>query len=67
MTVRKRMYQTIQLSSCVLVQGEFVASLTDGKIVIRDGSTEYRGRPIPSGPAQMSAGAPVRAREATAR
>jgi hypothetical protein len=60
------MYQTIQLSSCVLVQGEFVASLADGKIVIRDGGTEYRGRPIAARPAQMMAGAPVRGRESAA-
>lgn len=40
------MYRTIQLSSCVLVQGEFVEVLADGQIVIRDGKTTYRGRPI---------------------
>lgn len=61
------MYHTIQLSSCVLVQGEFVASLADGKIVVRDGSTEYQGQPIAAQPAQMMAGAPVRTREAAAR
>jgi len=53
------MYQTIQLSSCVLVQGEFVARLSDGKVVIRDGSTEYRGLPIAATPAQMTAGSPA--------
>lgn len=42
------MYRTIQTSSCVLVQGELVESLADGRIVIRDGETEYRGRPISS-------------------
>lgn len=40
------MYHTIQVSSCVSVQGEFVAALADGRIVVRDGATEYRGRPI---------------------
>ncbi len=40
------MYRTIQLSSCVLVQGEFVEALADGSVVIRDGVTTYRGRPI---------------------
>jgi hypothetical protein len=40
------MYQTIQVSSCVSVQGEFVEALSDGQVVIRDGKTEYRGRPV---------------------
>lgn len=40
------MYQTIQLSSCVSVQGEFVEALGDGRIAVRDGKTVYRGRPI---------------------
>lgn len=40
------MYRTIQVSSCVLIQGEFVEVLADGRVVIRDGKTEYRGRPI---------------------
>jgi hypothetical protein len=40
------MYQTIQVSSCVSVQGEVVEALGDGRVVIRDGQTEYRGRPI---------------------
>ncbi len=61
------MYQTIRLSSCVSVQGEFVASLADGKIVIRDGGTEYRGRPIADRSGPLGAGAPVCAGEAAAR
>lgn len=40
------MYRTIQVSSCVLIQGEFVEVLADGRVVIRDGKTEYRGRSI---------------------
>lgn len=40
------MYQTIQVSSCVSVQGEFVESLADGQVVIRVGEAEYRGHPI---------------------
>ena len=40
------MYRTIQVSSCVLIQGEFVEALADGRVVIRDGKTEYRGRSI---------------------
>ena len=44
------MYQTIQVSSCVSVQGEFVEVLADGQVVIRVGATEYRGRPVPRRP-----------------
>lgn len=40
------MYRTIQLSSCISVQGEFVEVLFDGSILIRDGETLYRGRPV---------------------
>jgi hypothetical protein len=40
------MYQTIQLSSCVSVQGEVVETLADGRAVIRVGEREFRGRPI---------------------
>ena len=44
------MYQTIQVSSCVSVQGEFVEALADGQVLIRVGEAEYRGRPIPQRP-----------------
>lgn len=40
------MYQTIQVSSCVSVQGDLVESLPNGEAVIRDGNQLYRGRPI---------------------
>ncbi len=40
------MYQTIQVSSCISIQGEFVETLASGEIIVRDGGTEYRGRPI---------------------
>lgn len=40
------MFQTIQISSCVSVQGEFVEALSNGEVVIRDGKSTYRGRPI---------------------
>lgn len=40
------MYQTIQLSSCVSVHGEFVEALRNGEVIVRDGKTIYRGRPI---------------------
>lgn len=40
------MYQTIQLSSRVSVQGEIVERLPDGQVVVRDGLNTYRGLPI---------------------
>lgn len=40
------MYGTIQLSSCVSVQGELVDVLANGDVVVRDGRSIYRGRPI---------------------
>jgi hypothetical protein len=40
------MYQTIQVSSCVSVQGDFVDLLPNGDMLIRDGGNVYRGRPI---------------------
>ena len=40
------MYQTIQVSSCVSVQGDFVELLPNGDMLIRDGMQLYRGRPI---------------------
>lgn len=40
------MYQTIQLSSRVSVQGEIVERLPDGRVVVRDGLNVYRGQPI---------------------
>lgn len=39
------MYETIQLSSCVSVQGELVDVLANGDVVVRDGRSTYRGRP----------------------
>ena len=44
--VETAMYQTIQVSSCVSAQGELVEHLPNGDVVIRDGGTVYRGRPI---------------------
>ncbi len=40
------MYQTIQLSSRVTVQGDLVEQLPNGQVVVRDGLTLYRGVPI---------------------
>lgn len=44
------MYQTIQLSSRVSVQGEIVETLGNGDVVIRNGGTLYRGRPLAAEP-----------------
>jgi hypothetical protein len=57
------MYQTIQLSSCVSVQGEFVERLCDGQVLIRDGKTMYRGRPIQRCGADVSMAAIARVSE----
>ncbi len=46
MQVVNEMYRTIQLSSCISAQGEIVEVLLDGTVLIRDGETLYRGRPI---------------------
>ena len=40
------MYQTIQVSSCVSVQGDLVEHLPNGEAIVRDGGNVYRGRPI---------------------
>jgi hypothetical protein len=40
------MYQTIQVSSRVSVQGDFVEWLPNGDALVRDGLNLYRGRPI---------------------
>jgi len=40
------MYLTIQVSSCVSVQGDLVEALPNGDAIIRDGRTTYRGRTI---------------------
>jgi hypothetical protein len=40
------MLQTIQVSSCVSVHGELVEVLRNGDMIVRNGSRNYRGRPI---------------------
>lgn len=40
------MFQTIRVSSCLTIQGEFVEALANGEVVVRDGKTTYRGQPI---------------------
>jgi hypothetical protein len=40
------MFQTVQVSSCVSAQGDFVETLPDGDVLVRDGGQLYRGRPI---------------------
>jgi hypothetical protein len=47
------MLQTVRLSSCVSAQGEIVEVLRNGDVVVRDGGTLWRGRPIePAGHSQ---------------
>lgn len=46
---KKPMFQTIQLSSCVSVQGETVEVHGNGDVVIRSGGLLYRGRPVSHG------------------
>ncbi len=40
------MLRTIQLSSRISVQGEFVRELRDGKVIVRDGRRHYIGQPV---------------------
>ncbi len=40
------MYQTVQVSSCVAVQGFLVEHLPNGDAIVSDGLKTYRGRPI---------------------
>lgn len=40
------MYQTVQVSSCVSVQGFLVEQLPNGDAIVSDGLKTYRGRPI---------------------
>jgi hypothetical protein len=40
------MLTTIVMGSCVSVQGHFVRSLSDGRVIVRVGAKEYAGRPV---------------------
>ena len=40
------MIRTITLGAHISVQGAYVRSLPDGKIVIRDGERVFTGRPV---------------------
>ncbi|MGB0901121.1 hypothetical protein [Halocynthiibacter sp.] len=40
------MLRTILMGSCISVQGTFVRSLTDGRIVVRVGNQDYKGTPV---------------------
>jgi hypothetical protein len=53
------MFETIELFSRVSAQGEIVEILGNGEVVIRDGRTYYRGRPIGRGPARLGRGTGV--------
>lgn len=48
-------FQTIRVSSCVSIQGEFVESLANGDVLVRDGRKLYRGQPIRMGAMPMHA------------
>lgn len=61
------MFRTIRVSSCVSVQGEFVEVLSDGRVVIRIGETEFLGEPIAASPAARRAPAVVPNLEASLR
>ena len=50
------MYQTIRVSSCVSIQGEYVESLANGEVLVRDGRKLYRGQPIRKGDLPFQAG-----------
>jgi len=41
------MLRTIQIGSCIQVQGVLVRSLSDGRIVVSVGNREFTGSPIP--------------------
>lgn len=40
------MLRTIQIGSCVSVQGLLVKQLSDGKIVVRVGDKTFEGTPV---------------------
>ena len=42
------MLTTISLGTCISVQGELIAQLPTGEILVRDGAKVYRGRPLVS-------------------
>jgi len=44
------MVRTITVGNYVSIQGLFVRSLADGRIVVRVGREEYIGRPVSSAP-----------------
>lgn len=41
-----RMHRTIQIGTCVSVQGLVVRQLDDGRVVIRVGEKTYEGVPV---------------------
>lgn len=40
------MLTTISLGTCISVQGELVAQLPSGELLVRDGAKVYRGKPL---------------------
>jgi hypothetical protein len=62
---RNKMYQTVQVSSCVSVQGFLVEHLPNGDAIVSDGLKTYRGRPIaPMNPTRSPLRAIARCEEA---
>lgn len=59
------MLTTIALGTRIWVQGELVARLPSGEILVRDGKRVYRGRPLRPCPDQAPAApAPAKSPEA---
>lgn len=48
-------FQTIRVSSCLSIQGEFVEALASGEVLVRDGGSIYRGRPVQVAPCAIGA------------
>ena len=42
------MIRTIEIGSCVLVQGLVVQSLQNGQVAVRVGEQTFVGRPVPT-------------------
>ena len=41
------MLRTIQVGSSVLIQGEVVGTMSDGRLVVQVGDKRYAGVPVP--------------------
>lgn len=54
MREEKLMLRTIQIGSCISVQGLFESHTADGRIIVRDGNRLYEGQPVASKPREAS-------------